>query len=172
MSSVQLLHYHAERAWAVDPSRLDARAWASRAPAPKPPSRHCLWLSVGDSWKRWWQAEGMPWRARYRYATPVAVPLAALIRVRTRAALQRFTREYGVQVQLGQARRGAGAGAAPTLTFIDWTRVVRENPAKRGLLLDVAALRGLPLEQVHADYSWAWTWDASSAVLWRATPYI
>lgn len=48
--------------------------------------------------------------------------------------------------------------------MIDWARVA--SGKKCGLLLIDDFLNDLPLESLHGEFYWAWSFDISSAVVW------
>jgi hypothetical protein len=147
---MKLRHYSATKK-VVECKGLDPTSW-TKTPwvLPKPPAQHVMWLSVGAAWIKWVKEEMPHWMPKYKHWRNVDVDERKMIVIDTARKARAFNKKYGVV-------QGAW-------TMIDWARVA--SGKKCGLLLINDFLRDMPLESLHGEFHWAWSFDVSSAVVW------
>ena len=124
-----------------------------------------LWVSVeghGDGWSDWCKAEEFG-QERFEYAYEVELAKdARILRLRTAADIQRFTKEYrDTESEVNKILGQSTFRDVPGTMDINWTKIAVKY---QGIII-APYVWELRLEP---GYEWYYGWDCASGCVWNA----
>ena len=140
----RLIHYSAHPIAALD----DAFSYATRPTGFHKPQG--LWVSVGEEWREWCEAEGFSLESLAHEHRVVLHPHANILRLRSAEDLDAFTKQYETPMLPERPREKWNLA-------IDWAAV---RVAHQGVVI---------APYIYArryDLSWYYGWDCASGCIW------
>lgn len=113
-----------------------------------------LWLSCGNDWMKWIQAEMLTWRTRYPWEYTIHVDTSKLLCIETPAQVRAITRKFGVPRSNTYA--------------IDWDKIREAHPQYSGVYIKNPYMmrQDIMTNKVNLKYVWFQTFDVCSVALW------